>query len=128
MLAGTIQDILDMYRDHDIAAEFRRRELRRREGQEQSPAPGTLESDSGWFDAPRSRSAELVDSAPSTSAGAQLCLMNYLELGRDLFLMFLRSRGCSRVVRPEIFHSQVVCLLAAQPVTNAILALDQDVG
>jgi hypothetical protein len=72
-LVGTVQDILDMYRDHDIAAEFRQREVRRREvttEQTASPASEHLEADSGWFDAPRSRSAQLLQEAPGPSAGA----------------------------------------------------------
>ncbi len=70
---GTVQDILDMYRDHDIAAKFRQRELRQREAtpEQAPPPPGAhLESDSGWFDAPRSRSSQhLADNIPGTSAG-----------------------------------------------------------
>ena len=73
-LVGTVQDILDMYKDHDIAAKFRQRELWRREATPEQAAtpPGPhLESDTGWFDAPRSRSAQLLtDDNPGTDAGA----------------------------------------------------------
>ncbi|CAL8464921.1 g4456 [Coccomyxa elongata] len=73
VVVGTVQDILDMNRDHDIAAKFRQRELRRREAtaEQAPPPPGAhLESDSGWFDAPRSRSSQhLADDIPGTSAG-----------------------------------------------------------
>ena len=71
-LVGNVQDILDMYRDHDIAAEFRQREMRRREvSPEQTAAPASahLETDTGWFDAPRSGSAQLVEDEPGPSAG-----------------------------------------------------------
>lgn len=69
LLTGTIQDIIDQYRDHDIAAEFRRKQARTQPAAPAPAASAPLESDSGWFDAPRGRDALSSSAAGSSGAG-----------------------------------------------------------